>query len=125
MKIGIDIDDTLIRSVESFLDFYNEKKNTNHKYEDLKTGTRFHEILGFNEKKHIYPLYKEYEIKGFSETIREVEGAQEVLEKLIKKHELILVTSRSKKLSEITKKVLKRLYPCFDFEILFLGLFDG
>ncbi len=121
MKIGIDIDDTLIYSLEDFLKFYNEKNNTRHHCEDNYSSMRFHEFLGIT-KDELYYWYKKYDIT-YNKNIKPIEGAKEILSHLIKSNEIVLITARPSRLKFETFEILKKHFPEFDFEVLFQDSF--
>lgn len=118
MKIGIDIDDTLLHSFEDFLDFYNEYHNTNFKKEDNTSDKKFHEFLGIT-KEELIKFYRIYDQQERSHYLEPIEGAKEVLEKLVSKHEFILITARPNFLAEKTHKIVEKHYSDFKFRIIF------
>lgn len=118
MKIGIDIDDTLLHSFEDFLDFYNEFHQTTHKKEDNTSDKKFHEFLGIT-KQELINFYRVYDKQERSHDLKPIKGAKEVLEKLVSDHEVILITARPEVLTEKTHKIVRKNYPDFNFKIIF------
>jgi uncharacterized HAD superfamily protein len=118
MKIGIDIDDVLLHSLENFLGFYNNKFDETIKKEHCVSDKRFHECLGIT-KEDLISLYKEYEKLEIPIEVRKIEGAEEVLRKIKTKCDFILITARPKSIEENTYKVLNKNYPNHNFKIIF------
>lgn len=118
MKIGVDIDDTLLHAFEDFLAFYNEMNKTNYKKEENYADKKFHEFLGIT-KEELIRWYKEYDKHERSFLLEPIEGAREVLRELVDKHEFVLITARHEGLSEKTYKVVNKHYSDFNFKIIF------
>lgn len=118
MKIGLDIDDTLIYSFEDFLTFYNEVNNTSYKKEENTSDKKFHEFLGIT-KQQLVEWYKEYDKHERSSNLKPIEGAREVLRELVSKHEFVLITARQDFLAEKTKNLVNKHYADFNFRIVF------
>lgn len=118
MKIGLDIDETLIYSFEDFLGFYNEMNNTTHKKEENTSEKKFHEFLGIT-KQQLLDWYKEYEKHERAINLKPVEGAREVLKELVSNHEFVLITARQEAQAAKTKSLVDKHFGEFDFKIVF------
>jgi uncharacterized HAD superfamily protein len=118
MKIGVDIDDTLLHAFEDFLAFYNEVNKTNYQKEDNTSDKKFHEFLGIS-KAELVEWYEEYDKHERSFLLNPIEGAKEVLKELVDDHEFVLITARHEAISEKTYKVVNNHYSDFNFRIVF------
>ncbi len=92
MKIGIDIDDTLLDFVGTFINFHNEIYKTNLKKEDFKTYS-FSHARGGTIKQEINTVNQFYKTDFFKK-MQPFEGVVEVIQKLKKNNDLFIVTSR-------------------------------
>jgi uncharacterized HAD superfamily protein len=118
MKIGVDIDDTLLHAFEDFLNFYNEQNKTSFQKENNTSDKKFHEFLGIT-KKELISWYIEYDKHDRSNNLHPIEGAKEVLKELVSKHEFVLITAREEFLAEKTKRIVDKHYSDFNFRIVF------
>jgi len=91
MKIGIDIDDTVIGFYEDFAKFLNKKysKNLTSSY----VGKNFLNL--FNTKEQVFLEVKEFVKKGLSYELAFFEDFEEVFKELNNSFDLIFITSRS------------------------------
>lgn len=102
MKIAIDIDDTLADFSPMFLKFYNKKFNTSFKVSDF-ARLDWWNVLNIERGDILSVVYDFYKSDEFMDIVPVV-GAVGAVEKLAKKHDLISVTARSKKVEKITNK---------------------
>lgn len=109
MKIGIDIDDTLARFVESLHQFYNKRYGTNIQKEDV-FSYKFWEVWGLpqgDEK----PIIRDFFNSPFFRRIKFVSGSQEGILALSRSNYLAAVTARPSFLADETKSWLDQCYP--------------
>jgi uncharacterized protein len=118
IKIGIDIDDVLIHSLESFLYFFNKKYNTDIKKTECVSNKRFHECLNISKEKLLL-LYSEYEKLEMPMEVRKIEGAEKALNKIKTECDFILITARPKKIKKKTYEILNKHYPEHNFKVFF------
>ena len=118
IKIGIDIDDVLLHSLEDFLKFYNKKFNQKIKREQCVSDKRLHECFGITKEKLIL-LYKEYEQTDNPLNVERIEGAERVLSKIKNECDFILITGRPETIEKQTRAVLNKKFPNHNFEVVF------
>jgi len=106
MIIAIDLDDVLANSLQSFVDFYNEKYNGDLKCEDF-TAFTLNEIKGMPLDEEA-KLLTEYDESKYYDQIMPMKNAKETIQKLSQNNKLVIVTSRPDKKEEKTKKWLKQ-----------------
>jgi 5'-nucleotidase len=112
MIIAIDVDEVLADLLSQFIIFHNETYGTKLKREEFITYNwwdTMHEDFE-QMKKEIYNFFKSSYIKD----VKPVEGAQEGVKRLKRKHDLIIITSRPYVLSVLTEHWINNHFPnCF------------
>ncbi len=109
MKIGFDLDGVLAEFTTSYLQYYNDEHNTHYNNEQLeqmnlaKLLNVTHDAL----KKSIVAFFT----TPFAKTILPVKGTQKAIQKLAKKHELHIITSRPVAISKLTLEWLNDFFP--------------
>lgn len=110
MKITTDVDGVLAKFTEQFIDFINAR----YKYDlDISQITRlkFEDILHLDSGK-ISEYLMEFKDSGGHLKVEPIEGSIEGIEKLSKKHEIHIVTSRRKDVcGDETIEWLEKYYP--------------
>jgi len=97
MKIAVDCDGVLAEFKDAFLSFINQKYGTNLTREDIKRY-RFHENPAFpiktreEERKEV----REFAEQGLYKTLKPIEEAKSVLERLKEENEFRVFTQRPK-----------------------------
>lgn len=119
MIIAVDIDDTLAELQKSWLDFYNKKYGYEYIFEEIKNA-EFDYIEDVAKEEVFNRLFEFYNTKEFDE-LNTVFGAVEAIEKLSKKHELIIISAREKSILEKSKKWLNKNFPNKFSKILHMG----
>jgi 5'(3')-deoxyribonucleotidase len=109
MKIAIDFDDVLAASLEQFIAFYNNKFSKDISLDTFK-GYTLHESIGMPEAEET-ELMNEYVKSSYFKEMKPKGGAQKVIERLQKKHTLVVVTSRSEADDKKNKVWLKKYFP--------------
>lgn len=117
MKIGIDIDDTLIDGTKPLWKFLNKKLNINIKFEDL-TYEKMADQLGITREREA-ELYEEFIESEYNEQTLPLEGAVEAIDQLSKNNNLVIVTNRAIKEYHGTHEMIKRYFKNHISEIYF------
>lgn len=127
MRIGIDIDDTITKSTEEIDKYAKEytenilKRNFEPKSDNITDPRWSKYVYSWNEEedKKFWDLYYE----KFIENVKPKENAIEVINKLSKTNDIIIITARwtvkSGIISEITENWLKKY--CINYTKLYLG----
>ena len=94
MKIFIDMDHTLNRLYESYVEYYNKMYGANLSLNRENLTTYYiHEITGPNKDEERKKKYEIFNTPGFWEGIPIYDGAVEVMERLYKEHEVYILTA--------------------------------
>lgn len=109
MKIGIDLDEVLADFAECYLQFYNMKKNTNHKRSEM-FSYYFEDIFKDPIDEIINLIYEMYE-SGFYKNMTPVKGSIDGVQKLKEKHQLFVITSRQKHFEVQTMEWIEKFFP--------------
>lgn len=110
MRIGIDLDDTLVDCCTVFLNYYNKRFKTDYLFNNVVFGTGFGGETG-SEWRAIINDY--YDSSDFLQ-LKPLPSAQKVLEILKDEHELVIVTSRTERIQKITDDLINEYFPgCF------------
>jgi len=117
MKIGIDIDEVIVKFIDKFLEFYNQKKNTNFKFNDFNTYD-FWDIVGGTKEEAIKLVY-EFCDSDLIDGLELLENAKEGVDKLNNEHEIIIITARSPKHKEKTFNFFDKYFPGLKEKIIF------
>ncbi|MEA2006738.1 MAG: hypothetical protein U9O20_01065 [Patescibacteria group bacterium] len=108
MKIAVDVDDVLTYTGEKYIEYHNKRFGTHlrpEEFYDFDCLKRY----GFSSKERFRRVL-EY-VKNETPKMKPVSGANEVLQNLKKKHELIVITGRSNDIMGKTEKWVKVHYP--------------
>lgn len=108
MIIGIDLDEVIADSLNSFLEFHNDTYGTS------LTRKQFYcyevwKILGEAPEETIQKFYDFYKTHYF-DNVKPVAGSVEGIEKLSKNHKLMVITARPKNISKKTEKWLDKYF---------------
>lgn len=106
MKIGIDLDDIVWEHFRPVLDYINEKKQTNFKFEDLNSF-KIWESFSIS-REDAFDLVKAFHDSGKIDDVALIDGAKDAINDLAKDNELFFVTSRASYFKEQTLKLLKK-----------------
>ena len=121
MKIGIDIDDVIFEFLNSFLDFYNNKKGKKFLKEQF-SSYYFWEITGETREEGV-KLVDEFHDSELFDSVPPMKESMNALRELSKLHELIFITSRPLSYKEKTLKWLKKNFKDNPQEVVFTGDF--
>ncbi|MBU3912602.1 MAG: hypothetical protein KKE50_00770, partial [Nanoarchaeota archaeon] len=119
MKIGVDIDNTLVALQEGFCKFYKLKYNGYLSVDDCEKYW-LSEVLNIPKEKE-YPLWKEYHDSDLFDEIDFMDGAKEVINTLKQKNKIIFITSRHLEWKQKTLDFIKKHFPADNFQIIFSG----
>lgn len=109
MKIWVDLDEVLAEFVEWFLGYHNHKYATNYTKEWV-CSYDFSETFGWSKEETLSKVL-DYELSDEFQNIQPVVWAKEVLEKLIERHNLYVITSRQDVIQEETLRWIDEHYP--------------
>jgi 5'(3')-deoxyribonucleotidase len=118
MIVGIDLDDTLAASLDSFIEFHNEEYGTKLKFEDFKAYT-LNEIIGLPREEEANRLDL-FDKSKFFDKIKPIKGSQKAIRSLIKSNRLVIITARVKSMEKKTRDWLAKYFPELK-EIVFIS----
>jgi len=116
-KIGVDIDDTLLDFVGTYVLFHNQTYKTNIKKDDFNTYL-FNKIRGGTMKEAVDSV-KEFYGSSFFKEMQPLPNAVEVIQRLKKDNELFIVTSRPMDMREGTLEQISSYFSNLFSEIIF------
>jgi len=103
--LGIDIDEVLADTLNSFLGFYNSRNRTNFQRQDFYIYNDWGKIMGISEQ-HAMSEFYEFMFSPAGLTIPLISGSQQAIASLGTKYKLVSPTYRSSCFKDITKKYL-------------------
>lgn len=109
MKIGVDMDSVLADIMPGLNDFHNETYKTNFSL-DQYTSYGLSLIWGGTPEEVVEKILDYYQSPYFLKAAP-LKGAQEGVDTLSKKHDLVLITSRPYSIEPISKKWLDKYFP--------------
>lgn len=122
--IGIDIDDVLSETVLSFLDYYNEKHDTNFKYDQI-TDYSFAKIFNITADYEMQSIFEFFRSDYYSR-MAALPYAVDIVKELSKNNKLYAVSSRPTQFMDITVDWLDGFCDgCFEEVILTNSSQDG
>lgn len=104
MRIGIDIDEVLVGTVNNILQYHNEVYKTNFRFEDVKDYSLW-KLWGGTRDEAIRRVYGFYASPYFKE-LKPFPEAVEAINFLKEEHELFIITARQSYIKEETYKWL-------------------
>jgi 5'(3')-deoxyribonucleotidase len=121
MIVSIDIDEVLADYLSALLEYYNYKYKTSLKRNDFYTYN-FWEIWGGTKSRAI-KVVSDFHQSNYFKNIRPVAGAYWGVETLNGKCELIIISDRSHRIIEETKKWISKNFPNLFKKIYFTNHF--
>lgn len=109
MKIAIDLDGVLGDVARSFLNWYNQEHKTKWTFEDM-VDCSFATSMSITPEEERQAVRSFWKSDGFKQ-MSVIEGASTAIEKLIKQHELYVVTARSEEIGEVTRAWINKYFP--------------
>jgi 5'(3')-deoxyribonucleotidase len=120
--IAVDIDDVLAVNVPAFVEFSNQKWGTNLTVEDFNEG--WAKMWGVDHEV-VAERSKEWQKARLVRTYKHFNEAHLVLEKLAKKYELVITTSRPTVMTDDTSEWIAKYFPGIFSAIHFSGIWDN
>jgi uncharacterized HAD superfamily protein len=118
MVFAIDMDDVLVNTVQTINLFHNEKFGTNYHYDDYKSFYLWKTWGG--DRKDIIEKMDQYYHSAYFDNIRVCDEVLPIIGKLADDgHDLYLVTSRPKCVSEKTEKFLSKKFKNIFRQVIF------
>lgn len=105
MNIAIDLDDTLVDTMNPLLRFMNKKYHLDLSLHKLKPE-KLREQIGITREEEVKSI-KEYIQSEYVKETKPLEGAIEAVKNLAKKHKIIVITHRGSNEEKTTRKLLK------------------
>jgi len=121
MKIGIDIDEVVVKYIESFLEFLKSEKNIFINYPEILNYHQIGTSVKANNGQIHQFIYEHVHQEGVLLNLELYEGAVDSINFLDKIHEIFFVTSRHISNKDSTTQFFKKHFPNRDFEIIFSG----
>ena len=111
MNIAVDLDGVLGDFVPSFLNYYNNRFNTDFKKEDIKTMDLW-VALGLPSKDVFDPIQYEFYKSSYFKNIKPIEDSQEAIKRLdALGHTSLISTGRPQKVRDQTFDFIKTYFP--------------
>lgn len=121
MRIGIDIDEVVVRLIDGFFKFHKFKFGEDFFSEDVSDYYfGISKMMGL-ERDAFLNYIDEFYFSDFFDEIEMVDFAKEVIDKLSEEHELFFITSRNTSWQEKTYSFFKKNFPLKSFEVIFSG----
>ncbi len=120
--IAIDVDDVIAANAKAFIEYSNQKFDTNLTIDDYQEHWGEVWKVEYNEGEE---RAVEYIDSGHIATYGMIEGAREALLQLKKHFELIVLTTRRNSVKQLTKDWLEKYYPDVFDDFIFTGFFDS
>ncbi|MCK5624570.1 HAD hydrolase-like protein [Candidatus Pacearchaeota archaeon] len=117
MNFAVDIDDTLLDFVGTYIVFHNETFKTNLKKEDFKTYS-FNHARGGTMKQAVSSVRQFYNTDFFKE-MKPFPGAIEIIQELKENNDLFIVTSRPYNMKNGTFDQLSKYFLNMFSEVFF------
>ncbi|MBW3021204.1 hypothetical protein KY334_07955, partial [Candidatus Woesearchaeota archaeon] len=106
MRIGVDLDETIMPLIVPMNNYYNKVNGTNHKFEDFKT-------YGFNDVWQIgidetIKFITDYLFSEEYQKVQPIQYAVEAIKEIQKLDYVIMITARSPQFTEVTSKLVDK-----------------
>lgn len=92
MIIGVDLDDTLVCCIKHFLDFYNDKHNTEFAVDDINAYGMW-DVFGCSKESVMADISEFYSHPAF-DNLTPIEGSVQAVQRLTQEHDIYLITAR-------------------------------
>ena len=120
MKIGIDIDDTVLDFYPEFAKFCNENYGKNVTPHELALD--FYDVLG--SKEEALSILRDFVDAGYGHTLKFFEDFKNIFSKLNENFEIVFITSRSYDFRDKTIEYFKKNLGEFDYKIYYARDYD-
>lgn len=108
MNIAFDVDGTVAKYFEFFISYYNERFGTKLEVDDIHT-LHLWEIFGMQKGEEM-PIIEDFSKTDYFRRISSYDGSREAIEIFSKKHNLGIITARSKSWETETRRWLQENY---------------
>ena len=119
MKIVIDIDGTIIYSIEMLINIYNKFNEDKLIYNQNHNWDLYPIVKNDKERKE---LFKYFDYKDFYNNPLFTYGARDVINKLSKKHEVIICSKHNESRKPVTTKFINECFP--NCKLIFVDDFE-
>ena len=119
MKIAIDVDEVIVEFVDRYLEFVAEKGLKKIRYEDV-FSLNLWKVLEIKKELFIELLDK-CDSVGYFDNVKFIKGAKESVNFLNKNHDIIFITSRSKKRVKKTRDFIFEEFSILGDRVFFSG----
>jgi len=109
MIIGVDLDEVLAGVLPELIKYHNDKYNTNFEKEQFNSFDLW-KIWNCTKEESLERVFDFYNSKYFR-NIQPVEGSQEAIDILSKKHDLVVITSRASVVKDKSIEWLSNYFP--------------
>lgn len=116
LKIGIDIDEVITKTIDGFLQFYNTKFDKKVLFSDISCY-EFWDILGV-KREDLLNLFFDFYDHNLFENLSLIEGVIDAINNLSKKNEVFFITARPFKIKDKTQKFLSENFPNISFTLI-------
>ena len=123
LLIGVDKDDVLVDFNTRLAEYHNTHYGSNYRIEDL-TSYYLHETWQCTQEVALERVVSFYNSVHFDD-LEPVPDAKEVLRRLKKKANLLVITARPDYTSQVTTRSLEKYYPGLFDGVIFTGTFTG
>lgn len=122
MKIGVDLDDTLTKTMAEIVDFHNDKYGTNLSVEKLKDGATW-KTWGGTHEDDVKKIHN-FHLSSYGQDIPSITEAKDILERLKKENnDLYIITARSDYIKKDTEEWVEKNFPNIFSKIYFTNQF--
>ncbi|MCK4997255.1 hypothetical protein KAS08_03030 [Candidatus Pacearchaeota archaeon] len=108
LRLGIDLDDTVWKSVESVIDYYNLRNKTEYNIDDCASCS-VKKLLNITEEKK-RDLYDKYDNEVFSKEVILLDGFLEIFNKIQNDFEIFFITARPKNTEELVMWRMENIF---------------
>ena len=120
MKIGVDIDDVVLDSMDGYLKEWKKKFGNSIEIKDV-SDYNFWNLFGGTSNKQARDFFDEFfEEKAYA--LDFIEGAKESINYLLKNHQIFFVTSRPNIYKEDTDNFFKKHFPNENINIIYVDM---
>lgn len=122
MIIGFDLDEVLADYISAYLEYHNDKFNTEYSREDFFTWN-FWEVMDETREETLIKIY-DFHNSDYFHSLKPIDGTFDFVKKLSINNTLIIVTSRQNDIELITRKWVDEYFPNIFNSIHFTNSFS-
>ncbi|PIN93073.1 hypothetical protein COU54_04520 [Candidatus Pacearchaeota archaeon CG10_big_fil_rev_8_21_14_0_10_31_24] len=120
MKIAIDFDDVIVNTVDTFLNFHNQKYELSRTREDINS-TDLRSFWGCTKNEAISLMKEFHDSSSTFENAEPINGAIEFLKEISKDNEIVIITGRPSQFKEKTLYWLNKYLSDVNVKLFFSG----